>query len=91
MQSHQSKSGTEQLGEAIAAAYESSTAVAPNSTTATELAARHLERVLARGANVRLVAALRDLAREFAPIRVRSSQSDGHGRTWAPTSLAAAR
>jgi hypothetical protein len=91
MQTHQSKSGTEQLGEAIAAAYETSTALAPNGTTASELAARRLERVLARGANVRLVAALRDLARELAPVRMRSARSDGDGTSWAPTSLAAAR
>jgi hypothetical protein len=88
MQTNQTGHGTEQLGDAIAEAYEMSSAVASNRTTASELAARRLERVLARGANARLVSALRDLARELAPVRVRL---DGRGKTWAPASLAAAR
>jgi len=91
MQTNQTRHRTEQLGDAIAEAYEMSSAVASNRTTASELAARRLERVLARGANARLVAALRDLARELAPVRARGGRLDGRGKTWAPASLAAAR
>ncbi len=76
MQTNQPKFGTAQLGETIAAAYDTSSAVASNPTTAGELAARRLERVLARGANARLVAALRDLADELTPVRARPVRQD---------------
>ena len=73
MHTEQSQSETQQLGDAIVAAYEVSSTVTSNRGTASDLAARHLERVLVRGANVRLVAALRDLAGELAPPRARAS------------------
>jgi hypothetical protein len=90
MQSHQSERGAERLGDAIAIAYEMSSAIASNRTTASELAARRLGRVLARGANARLVAALRDLARELAPVRLQAARPEG-GRAWSPPSLAGAQ
>lgn len=71
MQTKETDSQTQQLGEAIIAAYDLSSAVASDRTTAKKLAARHLARVLVHGANERLVAALRELARELAPRRAR--------------------
>jgi len=65
MQTQRSQSETQQLGDAIVAAYEVSRTVTSDRGTAGELAARHLERVLVRGANARLVAVLRDLASEL--------------------------
>ena len=84
-------SDMQQLGDAIAAAYAVSTTVSSNSTTASELAARHLERVLVRGANVRVVAALRELASELAPARARASRPTARDLAWAPARLAVAR
>jgi hypothetical protein len=91
MQTQQPSVQTKKLGDVIAAAYEMSTAVASDGATANELAARHLERVLTRGANMRLVAALRGLARQLAPSRAHTARSDVHGKTWAPRRLAVAR
>jgi hypothetical protein len=74
------------LGEVVAAAYELGTVVAPDRTTAADLAARHLARMLARSGNARLVAAVADLARELAgtimthqgkPRHTRRSRSGG--------------
>ncbi len=67
MQTKHEISTTLTLGEAVAAAYELGSAVAPDRATAADLAARHLERVLVRGSNARLALALEDLARDLAP------------------------
>ena len=91
MHREQSQSKPQELGDAIVAAYEVSSAVTSSRGTASELAARHLERVLLRGANVRLVAALRDLASELALPRARASRPTARSRAWAPERLAAAR
>jgi hypothetical protein len=90
MQTQQGISQTQRLGDFVAAAYEVSSAVAPDRAMANALAARHLERVLARGANVRLVAALRGLARELAPARVRRARSNVRDTGGAPLVEAAA-
>jgi hypothetical protein len=91
MQTHQSFVQTKKLGDVIAAAYAMSDVVAPDRATANELAARRLERVLARGSNMRLVAALRGLARELAPARARAARPDVQGTTWTLPPLAVAR
>jgi hypothetical protein len=59
------------LGEMVEAAYDLGEAMTPNSATVSELAARHLERVLVRGSNARLMAMLENLAAELAPMTVR--------------------
>jgi hypothetical protein len=61
-------SGTQNLGDLVAASYDLGQAIAQESATAAELAARHLERVLVRGANLRLNVALARLARELGPL-----------------------
>ncbi len=66
---------TPTLAEAVAAAYELGSAVAPDRATAADLAARHLERVLVRGSNARLALALADLARELAPAGPRARRA----------------
>ena len=72
MQTNQLVPQKKKLEDAITAAYEVSDAITPDRAMANALAARHLERVLVRGANVRLIAALESLARELAPARVRA-------------------
>ena len=91
MQTQHSKLQGKKLGDLIAAAYEMSSAVASDGATANELAARHLERVLARSANLRVVAALRGLARELTPTHARAAHPGVHGRAWTPPPLAVAR
>jgi hypothetical protein len=66
-----------QLGEVVAAAYELGTLVAPDRTMAADLAARHLERMLVRSGNARLVAAVADLARELAGVIVTHQRKPG--------------
>jgi len=74
MQTTQALAQTEELVDVITAAYEVSDSVAPDQAITSELAARHLERVLVRGANLRLVAAMRQLAAELgAPTRASGS------------------
>jgi hypothetical protein len=58
-----------QLGEVVVAACELGSRVAGDPATAAELAARRLERVLVRGGNLRLEAALAELANELRPTR----------------------
>jgi hypothetical protein len=65
MQTNHADSPVLRLGEIVAACYELGTTVASDRAMAADLAARHLERVLVRGSNARLVAALTDLAREL--------------------------
>ena len=89
MQTKQADS--EKLGEVVAAAYAVSSAITSDRTTAAELAPRHLERVLDRGCNARLVAALRGLARELAPMPVRTVRPSARDAAWAPARLAVAR
>jgi hypothetical protein len=91
MQMGQSQSETQQLGDAITSAYEVSSSVSSDRTTASKLAARHLERVLVSGANARLVAAIRDLANELAPSPARTSRSHDRGLDWARERLPVAR
>lgn len=91
MHTGQSQSETQQLGDAITSAYEVSSTVSSDRTTASKLAARHLERVLVSGANARLVAALRDLASELAPRPARASRSHARGLDLAREWLAVAR
>ncbi|HVZ72797.1 MAG TPA: hypothetical protein VHJ20_10525 [Polyangia bacterium] len=56
------------LGDFVTASFDLGAAVAGDTTNAAELAARHLERVLVRGSNLRLTAALAKLAREVGPV-----------------------
>ena len=79
------------LGEIVAAAYELGSTLTPDRATATDLAARHLERVLVRGGNARLVAALADLGRELAAQGPRARRPRVQTRSWTTTQLAAAR
>jgi hypothetical protein len=60
------ESQTQNFGEVIVAACEFDSDVAPDAT-AMERAALHLERVLVRGSNARIAAALAELAAELAP------------------------
>jgi hypothetical protein len=60
-------SGNTSLGEVIAASCELGSAVSPDRSVATRLAARHVGRVLAEYGNTRLAAALALLASEFGP------------------------
>ena len=53
------------LGDVIAASCELGSAVSPDRGVAAELAARHVGRMLARGGNSRLAAAMTLLAREL--------------------------
>ena len=66
-----------QLGEIVAASCELGNSVTADDAMATNLAARHLGRVLAHGGNRRLVAALRDLARELTPAGAHVPPSSG--------------
>jgi hypothetical protein len=59
------------LGEMIEAAYDLGESLTPDPAAAAELAARHLERVLVRGSNARLMAMLENLAAELSPMTVR--------------------
>jgi hypothetical protein len=61
------KAPTHQLGDLVAAAYDLGYAMTEDPTTAAELAARHLERVLVRSSNLRLTAELLRLARQLGP------------------------
>ena len=67
----QTKNGLPSLGDVVAASYDLGAALAPDAQTAAELTARHLERVLARGANLRVMAAIASLSRELRPARGR--------------------
>lgn len=69
------ESQTQSLGEIVAAAYELGVTIASDRGVAAELAARHLERMLARGRNVRIAAALVDLASELEPARAHAAPS----------------
>ena len=91
MQTNKLSEQTKKLGDVITAAYEVSDAITSDRAMADELAARHLERVLVRGGNLRLVAALRDLARELAPARARAVRSKPRDARWAPARLAVGR
>ena len=91
MQTKQTHAASQELGEAIAQAYDISRTVAADRSTANELAARHLERVLVRSANLRLVTALRDLASDLARPRARASRPTARSLAWAPERLALAR
>jgi hypothetical protein len=57
------------LGDFVAASYDLGQAIGQDSSTAAELAAHRLERVLARSSNLRLSAALVRLARDLGPLR----------------------
>lgn len=75
------------LGAVVEKLFEQAEAVAENGVAAADLAACRLERVLARGANARLAAAVADLAREIAPVTVaaaRRSQSGPGSRCSGP-------
>ena len=61
-------SKTVTLGATVEMLVASADAVGATGSTAAELAAHRLERVLVRGGNVRLAAALADLAGELAPV-----------------------
>ena len=89
MQTKQADS--ENLGAVVAAAYAVSSAITSDPGAASELAARHLERVLVRGCNARLVAALRGLARELTPTSARVVRASVRDGAWAPQRLAVAR
>jgi len=91
MQTNQLIAQTKRLGDVITAAYEVSDEISPDRAVANELAARHLERVLVRGANLRLVAALRDLARELAAPGAQVVRSNVRDAGWAPPKLAVGR
>ena len=91
MQTNRLVAQPKKLEDVITAAYEVSDVITADRAMATELAARHLERVLVRGANLRLVAALRHLARELAPARVRPFRSTGRDGRWVPARLAVGR
>lgn len=56
-------SGGPMLGDVVAAACDLGDVIAPDPATASDLAVRHVERVLVHGRNARLVAALRHLDR----------------------------
>lgn len=91
MQTKREESRAQIFGDAVVAAVDLGAAVAPNLAVASALATRHLERVLARGANTRLAAALADLARELAPTRSRSVPSRHRAVASASRQLAVAR
>lgn len=65
MQTTERNSVGTSLGEAIEASCELGSAISPDSTVASELAARHVGRMLAQGGNARLAAALAMLANEL--------------------------
>jgi hypothetical protein len=67
---------TKDLGDLVAASYDVGSAIAHDPKAAAELAGRHLERVLVRGANLRLMAALKRLSRELGPT-VEEARSPG--------------
>ena len=79
------------LGDAIVAAVDLGTGVTRDRAIASALATRHLERVLARGGNRWLAAALANLARELAPTRARSVRSTGRTAAWASRQLVVVR
>jgi hypothetical protein len=62
------------LGQIVTAACDLGGTIAADRAVATELAARHLERVLVRGRNARIAAALAELANELAPLQARYAQ-----------------
>ena len=67
MRTKDSNSDAPNVGDMVAAACEMGSAIASDPAVANELAARHLERVLVRGSNARLAAALAVLALQFTP------------------------
>lgn len=67
------ESKTLNLGEIVTAACELGGTLTADRAVATELAARHLERLLVRGRNARIAAALAELANELAPSATRSA------------------
>jgi len=91
MQIKRGDSQAQRFGDAVVAAVDLGAALAPDPAIASALAARHLERVLARGANKQLTAALADLARELAPSGVRASGSRSAAAPRASDLLALAR
>jgi hypothetical protein len=78
------------FGDIVEAAYELGSLLAPDRAMAGDLAARHLERVLVRGGNLRLVAELADLARDLAPSASHARRSRSHARPSGSAQLAAA-
>lgn len=91
MRTKREDSQAQNLGDAVVAAVDLGAGVARDRSVASALAARHLERVLARGANRRLVAALASLARELAPTRARTPRARGRAAIWTVGQLAVAR
>lgn len=87
---HQNPKATK-LGEIVIAAYDLGSAVASDPATAGDLAARHLERLLLRGGNARVVAALADLAQDLAPTGRHSRRSRAPGPRRVSTEFSAAR
>jgi hypothetical protein len=75
MNAKQQIEGGLKLGELVAAAYDLGTQVASDPSAAAELAARRLERVLLRGGNPRLQAAIAAFAKELRPSRPRAASS----------------
>lgn len=65
------KSKLMSLGAMVEKLVEQENALADGTVGAADLAAHRLERVLARGGNMRLAAALADLGRELAPVSSR--------------------
>jgi hypothetical protein len=74
MQAREQNLPKPRLGEVVEAAYALGNLVTTDRATASDLAARRLERVLARGSNRHLAAALAGLARELAPKHARGTQ-----------------
>jgi hypothetical protein len=74
MQTREQSPPKPRLGEVVEAAYAlGSLVAATDRETASDLAARRLERVLARGGNRHLAIALAGLARELGPERARGT------------------
>jgi hypothetical protein len=78
MRTIESNSDAPMLGETVAEACDMGGIIASDPTTAAELAGRHLERVLVRGCNARLAAALAALALEFTPEMPRAEAAMNH-------------
>jgi hypothetical protein len=73
MQTREQNLPKPRLAEVVEAAYALGHLVAPDRATASDLATRRLERVLARGSNRHLAAALAGLAHELAPRHARGA------------------
>jgi hypothetical protein len=76
MQTKATFRGTMKLGEVVEAAYALGGPIAPDDATRAALAARRIERVLARAGDLRMQGALIDLARELKASRRRTPLSN---------------